>query len=124
VARFFYQTQALLPYGGVDCVEAARRTLGEMGATPEVAGPRVRGLLGSQLKMRIVGGAFCPEKWLPIEVIVDVLDAGANRQVVVSVADRLGFGTMLLMESRYRAHCQQTASYVGATIARRLATPS
>jgi hypothetical protein len=123
VPKFFYQEQALLPATGGDCVEAAHRTLAEMGAQPVVAGPRIYGKLGSQLKMRIVGGMLCPMQWLPIEVVVDVLEAGGQRQVVVNVAEKLGVGIMLGMETKYRRHCKQTATYVRDTIAGRL-TPA
>ena len=118
--QFFYQETALFPAAAGDCVEAARRTLTEMGAKPVVAGYRITGKLGSQLKMRIVGGAFCPNRWLPIEVVVDVMDAGGQRQVVASVAEKLGIGFMIGMEKRYRAHCQKTATYVRDSIAHRL----
>jgi len=121
VPQFYYQEQAILPAGGADCVEAARRTLAEMGGKPVVTGARISGHFGSQVKMRIVGGAFCPLKWLPIEVVVDVLDAGGQRQVVVSTAEKHGFGIMLGMETKYRTHCSQTATHVRDTIARRLA---
>jgi hypothetical protein len=118
--QFYYQEAALLPAAAGDCVEAARGTLAEMGAKPVVAGYRITGRLGSQLKMRIVGGAFCPNRWLPIEVVVDVLEVGGQRQVVASVAEKLGVGIMLGMEKKYRAHCQETATYVRDTIAHRL----
>jgi hypothetical protein len=118
--QFYYQEAALLPAAADDCMEAARRTLAEMGAKPVVAGYRITGRLGSQLKMRIVGGAFCPNRWLPIEVVVDVLEVGGQRQVVASVAEKLGVGIMLGMEKKYRAHCQETATYVRDTIAHRL----
>jgi hypothetical protein len=119
--QFYYQEAALLPAAAGDCVEAARRTLVDMGAKPVVAGYRITGHLGSQLKMRIVGGAFCPNRWLPIEVIVDVLEVGGQRQVVASVAEMHGVGFMIGMEKKYRAHTQQTATYVRDTIAQRLA---
>ncbi|MGD0121383.1 MAG: hypothetical protein ABSC46_02345 [Candidatus Limnocylindrales bacterium] len=119
--QFYYQEAALLPAAAGDCVEAARRTLAEMGAKPVVAGYRTTGRLGSQLKMRIVGGVFCPNRWLPIEVVVDVMEAGGQRQVVASVAEKLGVGFMIGMEKKYRAHCQQTATYVRDSIAHRLA---
>jgi hypothetical protein len=121
VPRFYYQEQVLLPAAAGECVEAARRTLAEMGSKPEVTGARICGKLGSQVKMRVVGGAFCPARWMPIEIIVDVVDGGVQRQVVVNVADRLGFGAMLGMEKKYRGHCQQTAVYVRDMIVWRLA---
>jgi len=42
--------------------------------------------------------------------------------VVVSTAEKHGFGIMLGMETKYRTHCSQTATHVRDTIARRLAT--
>ena len=119
--NFYYQETALVPAAAGDCLEAARRTLAEMGAKPVVAGYRITGKLGSQLKMRIVGGAFCPNRWLPIEVVVDVVEAGGQRQVVASVAEKHGVGILLGMEKKYRAHCQQTATYVRDSVAHRLA---
>ncbi|MGA3029899.1 MAG: hypothetical protein ABSE58_04055 [Candidatus Limnocylindrales bacterium] len=119
--RFYFQETAALPFGPADCVEAARRTLTEMGSTPTISGYELNAKLGSQLKMRIVGGAWCPVKWLPIEIAVRVLDYGHGRQVVVNVAERMGFGIMFWMEDRYRSHCQNTAVFVRNTIAGRLA---
>jgi hypothetical protein len=122
--KFYYQQAALVPAAAGDCVEAVRRTLADMGAEPVVAGYRITGKLGSQLKMRIVGGAFCPNRWLPIEIVVDVLDAGGQRQVVASVAEKLGVGFMIGMEKKYRAHCQETATFVRDSIAHRLSVGS
>jgi hypothetical protein len=121
VPKFYFQEQALVPATAADCLGAAGRTLTEMGAKPFTQGGRVSGKLGSQFKMRFVGGAFCPLKWLPIDVVVDVVDGGQQRQVVVSVAERMGVGIMLGMETKYKTHCQQTAVYVRDTIAQRLA---
>jgi len=118
--QFYYQESALLPAAAGDCVEAARLTLAEMGAKPVVAGYRITGSLGSQLKMRIVGGALSPNRWLPIEVSVDMLEAGGQRQVVVNVAEKHGVGIMLGMEGKYRAYCQQSATRVRDTIANRV----
>jgi hypothetical protein len=122
--RFYYQDQAVYPADTATCVEAARRALTEMGAKPYVAGQRLTGKLGTQLGMRIVGGAFCPAKWLPIEIVVDVVDGGASRQVVVNVADRLGVGVMLGMEQKYRGHCQQTATWIRDRVTAVLASAS
>ena len=121
--KFYFQEQAVLAAAPGDCVEAARQTLAAMGGKPVVTGGRITGKLGSQLKMRIVGGAFCPQRWLPIEIVIDVVDMSTQRQVVVSVAEKLGVGIMLGMETKYKTHCYQTAVYVRDTIGRRL-TPA
>ena len=120
MSRISFQEQALVPASVDQCVDVAGRTLAEMGSKPQVTGRRLVANLGSQTRMRIVGGAFCPVKWLPIEVTVDVVDGGPQRQVVVNVADRLGVGLMVGMEDKYRSHCSGTAVYVRDTIAAKL----
>jgi hypothetical protein len=110
--RFYYQDQAVYPADAAACVEAARQALVDMKAKPYVVGQRLTARAGTQLGMRIVGGAFCPTRWLPIEIVVDVVDGGVSRQVVVNVADRLGVGMMLGMEQKYRRHCQATATWI------------
>jgi hypothetical protein len=112
VPRFSYQETMVVPAQAGSCLEAASRALTGMGGKPTVAGLSVVCDFGSQVKMRLVGGAFCPVKWLPIEVNVYVTDDGTHRQVVVNVADRLGLGTMFTMEQKYREHCRQTAACV------------
>jgi hypothetical protein len=92
-----------------------------MGSNPKVVGTHVRGELGFWLRVRLAGAFFCPEKWLPIEVNVDVIDTGAGHQVVVDVAERFGVGSMIGMESKYRNHCSRTAAAIRDTIALRLA---
>ena len=121
MSRFSYREGAVLPASAADCVEAARRTLIEMGSKPTVQGQRVYGELGFWLKVRFVGAFWCPEKWLPIEATVDVLETGWGRQVVVDVAERFGFGSVIGMDTKYRNHCWSTAAYIRDTIALRLA---
>ena len=119
--KFQFQEQALLPSPADQCVAAATRTLSEMGSKPQVMASRISGSLGSRFKMRFVGGAVCPPKWLPIEVAVDVVDLGPQRQLVVTVAEKQGVGWMIGMGGKYRSHCYGTAVYVRDTIAAKLA---
>jgi hypothetical protein len=122
--RFYYQEQAAV-YAPQDAtVQAVARTLTEMGGKPIVSAARVTCKLGWWLRTRVVGGAFVPARWLPVEAIVDVVDMGDHREVVVSVAERVGFGLLLGMESRLRQHCQQTARYLRDTTVYRLTTGS
>jgi hypothetical protein len=118
--RFYYQERAGAFALEAAAVEAAVRTLTEMGGKPTVVGGRITCKLGRWLRTRVVGGAFVPSKWLPIEAVVDVVDHGDHREVVVSVAERIGFGLILGMEGRLREHCQQTARYLRDAIAYRL----
>ena len=118
--RFYYQERVGVFGPQAATLEAAVRTLTEMGGKPTVAGSRITCKLGWWLRTRVVGGAFVPTKWLPVEAVVDVVD---HREVVVSVAERVGFGLILGMEGRLREHCQQTARYLRDAIAYRLNTP-
>lgn len=118
--RFYFQESTVTAAGPVECVNAACRALASMGGKPEVQGYRIQGKLGSQLKMRVIGGAFAPLSWLPTDVVVDVTEANGQRQVFVSVAERIGFGIALGMEGRMKTHCYQTAVALRDSIARAL----
>jgi hypothetical protein len=121
MSRFSYKEGAVVAAPAADCVEAARRTLVEMGSKPSVSGSRVHGELGFFIRVRFVGAFWCPEKWLPLEVTADVLETPAGRQVVVDVAERFGFGSTIGMDTKYRNHCWRTAAYIRDTIVMRLA---
>jgi hypothetical protein len=91
-----------------------------MGGKPTVEGGRVTCKLGWWLGTRLVGG-LVPAKWLPVEVIVCVIDQGDYREVVVQVAERfgVGLGRIVGLEGRLRGHCQQTARSVRDAVRRR-----
>ena len=120
MSRFSYKESAVLPASAGDCVEAARRTLVEMGSKPKVVDMHVHGELGFWVRVRFVGAFWCPKKWLPIEVTVEVLETGAGRQVVVDVAERFGFGSTIGMDAKYRDHCWRTAAYIRDTVVLKL----
>ena len=65
---------------------------------------------GSQLKMRLLGGAFVNIKVLPVRLGVDFIDTGAEQRVNFSAVDDLEFGLMIGMETRYREAVQDVAT--------------
>jgi hypothetical protein len=120
MARFFYQESAITSASPQECIEAASRTLAARGGNPVVTGARVTGKLGSRLKSRIIGGAFAPLGWLPTDIVIDVIEGPGGRQVTVSVAERVGFGITLGMETRMKQQCYNTAVDLRNTIAGQL----
>ena len=119
--RFYFQESTVTAAAPAQCVSAAAGAISSMGGKPEIQGYRILGKLGSQVKMRIVGGAFAPLSWLPTDVVIDVTEANGQRQVIVSVAERIGFGVALGMEGRMKKHCSETAVALRDSIARQLA---
>ena len=118
--RFYFQESTVTTAAAAQCVNAASGAISSMGGKPEVQGYRILGKLGSQLKMRIIGGAFAPMSWLPTDIVIDVTEANGQRQVIVSVAERIGFGVALGMEGRMKTHCHNTAVALRDSIARQL----
>ncbi len=76
--------------------------------------------LGSQLKMRLLGGMFLSNESLPTRVKVEVLDGGEERRIFVSAEDLTGFGTTAGLGSRYQAWCTQLAERVHDDLAYQL----
>ena len=120
MARFYYQESAITSASPQQCIEAASRALGARGGKPVVTGARITGKLGSRLKSRVIGGAFVPLDWLPTDIVIDVIDGPAGRQVTVSVAERVGFGITLGMETRMKQQCYNTAVSLRNAIAQQL----
>ena len=118
--RFYYQESAITSASPQQCIEAASRALGARGGKPVVMGARVTGKLGSRLKSRVIGGAFVPLDWLPTDIVIDVIECPGGRQVTVSVAERVGFGITLGMETRMKQQCYNTAVGLRNAIAQQL----
>ena len=102
------------------CFEAARQALEVERAKPTIEGPTLKGRVGSFLKTRIVGGAFVPETWIPMDVTVSVMDFGNQRQIYIDVGEAVGFGLLLGMEARTRRRCQALAAEMQSLVLQRL----
>jgi hypothetical protein len=116
----YHQESVRLTATAADCVEAARQALVQIGGAPWVDSQRVSANLGSWLKTRGPQLMFCPLSWLPIQVIVNVLEAGGQRQIVVNVGDRLPIAPIILGRGRYTKRCYQVAVAVRDDISGRL----
>ena len=65
---------------------------------------------GSQLKMRLVGGAFVNIKVLPVLLAVDFIKTESDQRVNFSAADDLELGLMVGMKTRYEQAVQDIAT--------------
>src|SRR5512135_2012256 len=105
MSRFACQAALLTPSAAEACVQAAASALSGRGGKPVVQGSLVTAQLGRWLTTRFFGGAFVPPGWLPTTVTISIEEGGGGRRLVVSVAERFGFGTLFAMETRMRTHC-------------------
>jgi hypothetical protein len=122
MSRFSYQEKTTTSDSVAECVEAGRRTLTDLGAGPRPEGAGLVGHLGSQAKMRLVGGIFGSRESYPVRIAVQVEDTGSQRTVLVDAAENVGIGWLIGMEGRLRERCQQVSLQVLEGIERRLAT--
>ena len=121
MSRFGYQervsTQAVAP----DCIQATGVALQALGGQPQLVGATVTCKLGRRIGTRLVGGAFVPERWLPVLVTVQVADTGWSRELLITVAENMGFGWLVGMEGRLKTQCQVTAGQLKQSIEQQLA---
>jgi len=71
---------------------------------------RLTATRGSQMKMRLIGGAFVNIKVLPVKLGVDFINTGTEQRVNFAAVDDLEFGLMIGMETRYRQAVQDMAT--------------
>jgi hypothetical protein len=120
VSRFGFRTVVATQAPLNVCWDAARQALEVERAKPRVEGAAIKGRVGSFLKTRIIGGAFVPESWIPMDITVSVVDLGNQRQVVVDVGEAVGFGIMLGMEGKTRHRCEALAGETQSLVLQRL----
>jgi hypothetical protein len=120
VSRFGFRAVVATQAPGNVCWEAARQVLEIERAKPWVEGAAIKGRVGSFLKTRIIGGAFVPESWIPMDVTVSVVDLGDQRQVVIDVGEAVGFGVLLGMEGKTRHRCETLAGETQSLVLQRL----
>jgi hypothetical protein len=69
---------------------------------------------GSQLKMRLIGGAFIAGSSLPTHTTVTMTAAGSGTQVSVTARDTVGVGFKLGMKRKYETWLSQIATGIQA----------
>lgn len=65
---------------------------------------------GSQLKMRLIGGAFIAGSSLPTHTTVLMESAGTVKDVTVTAADAVGFGVKTGMKGKYERRVAEIAA--------------
>jgi len=91
--------------------ELVVQALNADGSKVRVESPsRLTATRGSQMKMRLIGGAFVNIKVLPVKLAVDFINTGEEQRVNFYAADDLEFGLMVGMETRYKQAVQDMAT--------------
>lgn len=65
---------------------------------------------GSQVKMRLLGGAFIAESSLPTRTTIDLVPSGAGTSVSVTAQDSVGLGVKTGMKGKYERWTQEIAA--------------
>jgi len=120
MARFSYEQQLTSTADAPACQAAVVAELHTLAARIESTNGEIRARMGSQLRVRLLGGFLAPRSVYPLAVTVRVRDQGGQRIITVEVAEAFGFGTILGVEGRYRSHCEDVLQRLSQGIAARL----
>jgi hypothetical protein len=124
LARFSYEQQLTSTADVPACQAAVVAELQTLAAriesTAESTNGQIRARMGSQFRVRLLGGFLAPRSAYPIAVAVRVRDQGGQRIITVHVAEAFGFGTIRGVEARYRSYCQDVLQRLSQGIAARL----
>jgi hypothetical protein len=72
--------------------------------------------VGKPLGVRLLGGALCPGNWLPVTVRAFHIERGGRYALCVRVEESFGFGSLLGIEGKYRARCEELKNQVSGII--------
>jgi hypothetical protein len=104
-----------------ECLMAARRALGDLGAGPQVVGNVVTGELGSYMSYKVIALKPRPENML-ISLSVTVNPLGIQQKIVITVGSRWpSLALPVGLERTYRPRCQQVASQLLDALERMIA---
>jgi hypothetical protein len=70
--------------------------------------------------IRLIGGVLSPARWFPIKLHVIVRDGGEHRELTVRVEENFGVGSLLGVEKKIRAHCDDVGRQLGGFLKSRL----
>lgn len=105
-----------------ECVLAARDALTSVGCKSVVnrGEKEVAGKIGMGWAIRLLGGLMTPPNWFPVSVWVSVIDAGDRRDVQVHADENFGPGSLLGIEQKVRARCNDLGVQINQSLKSRL----
>jgi hypothetical protein len=71
---------------------------------------RLEARSGSQVKLRVLGGAFIAPSSLPVRVVVDAAATPRGSELTVTAADAIGFGLKTGMKGKYTGRLDEIVS--------------
>lgn len=122
MARFGYAEAFSSKKSAQECVEAARDALSSIGCRP-ISGQNaaeVTGRVGMGWAVRIIGGLIAPATWFPVKLSVGIRLGANRREVTVCADENFGFGSLLGIEKKMRARCDDLGNQVSHLLKTRL----
>ncbi len=71
---------------------------------------------GSQLRFRLMGGAFIRPEALPTRTVIEMEPAGASTTVKVTASDAIGFGAKTGVKAKYRDRVETVTAELRAAL--------
>jgi hypothetical protein len=65
---------------------------------------------GSQIKLRLIGGAFVAPSSLPVRTVVDARPTATGSELTVTATDSVGFGLKTGMKKKYERWLEEIVS--------------
>src|SRR6266540_5485249 len=122
MSRFGYADSFSSDRSAQECLQTAHDALSSIGCQPVAGqgGMEITGEMGVGWAIRLVGGLIAPATWFPVSLSVGIRDGGDRREVSVRADENLGFGTLLGVEKKMRARCDDLGDHIGRLLRARL----
>lgn len=123
MSRFGYADSFSSDRSAQECLQAARDSFLSIGCQP-AAGQgdmEITGKMGMGWAIRLIGGLIAPATWFPVSLSVGVRDTGEQREITVRADENFGFGSLLGVEGKMRARCNELGNQIGRLLRTRLA---
>ena len=68
-------------------------------------GTEYAGKVGMGWAVRLIGGLISPATWFPVRLAVTIIDSTEGHQISVTSEEDFGFGSLVGVETKMRARC-------------------
>ena len=122
MSRFGYAEVFSSKRSAPECAEAARDVLSSIGCRPIASqdGTTFTGKVGMGWAIRLIGGLIAPATWFPVSLSVGISEGTDGRLVAVHADENFGFGSLLGVEKKMRARCDDLGEQITHLLKTRL----
>ena len=114
MARFDYRHTIVVENTKKECLAATERALRLCGGinieslpTDSDDAAKLTCGVGKGWALRLLGVPLSPRNWIPVRLTVLISDKGASRELTTIAEDDFGFGSLVGVEKKFRARCEE-----------------